>query len=655
MLNAGLVRQSSSGIFSLLPLGLRALNKIEAILDDEMYAIGAQKLRLPLLLAPENWKVTGRYEAYGPDLFRLHDRKRSPFLLSPTHEEEITSLVGAHLTSSRLLPLRLYQVGTKFRDERRPRGGLLRAREFTMKDLYTFDVDEDGAVSTYEEVRGAYRRIFERIGVRVVEAEADSGTIGGNLSHEYHVITPVGEDTLIHCNSCGYAANVERAIGVPLATPSSELATTQSRTASDAELRIRNLLNVSGIESILGSDLDDVIKSLPHLGSGCFDVRLAVGQKPPLASPTISKSTHNLNDNTKCELLIVVLRSGRRLNEVKLRGLPGLKSREINFLDSPLVSRTAGSGGLEGNGFNWPSLGEISGQAVVLLDESLRYPASDKQDQYAAVREELGDGTSWLADRFLEMSKLTQLVDVHEVEEGDLCASCAHKPAHVRGDDSSIQRSDLHQVTPLVSHRAVEVAHTFVLGTRYSEPLGATFTRPDPVTGKTSHAPVHMGCYGVGVTRVLASVVEAGRDDKGVVWPSAVAPYTVCIAPLFGGRAGSGREVDTDLQLSEKAKAMQINNARLVEASERMYDTLEKARSLLPNFFDCVIDDRHLPAGYKLTDAELVGYPYLVIIGKGFLKEGTVEIVDRKTGARDVISIDESDLVSYFESKLGGL
>ncbi|KXS22290.1 prolyl-tRNA synthetase [Gonapodya prolifera JEL478] len=634
MVSAGLVRQSSSGIFSLLPFGLRTLTKIEAIIDDEMQAIGAQKLRLPLLLSPENWQITGRYEAYGQDLFLLNDRKRSPFLLSPTHEEEITALVAPYLTSSRHLPLRLYQVGTKFRDEPRPRAGLLRAREFVMKDLYTFDADETAAIETYEHVRAAYRRMFARIGVQVVQAEADSGTIGGTRSHEYHMITPVGEDTLLHCPKCNYAANVERAVGLPVAAPSNTLTPTStltaaSRVSTDAERRIANALSRGGLATVLGYELG--LASSADVVSSTASVRLATVRDRSSGAPAQQQA-----ETPKSDLVVVLVRPDRHLNEVKLRGLPGFKGKDVVMLDgSPAQSDV------------WPDGQEMSGKAIVLVDQSLRYPNNTAAATTEAGEGEEGDGdgSAWLGDAFSGMTKRVEWADVHNVEQGDHCSTCAQAYAHIHQTDHSPSPSP---PPSLLSHRAVEVAHAFYLGTRYSEPLRATFPQVDAASGKTARVPAQMGCYGVGVSRVLAAVVEACRDDKGIVWPAAVAPYTVCIVPLIGTAGGAeGAQGQGQAPVSEKAKAMQRDNALLLDASAALYDALAESR-VLPRYFDCVIDDRRVSAGYKLTDAELVGYPYVVILGKRFLKEGKVEVVAR-TGRRDVVGAEAEVIVKYFK------
>ncbi|OAD07788.1 hypothetical protein MUCCIDRAFT_32820 [Mucor lusitanicus CBS 277.49] len=380
LLKAGFVRQSGAGIYSLLPLGLRTVEKIERIIDAEMQAIGSEKLSLPMLLNPEGWKKTGRWGGSKGEFFRLQDRKESDLLLAPTHEEEITQLVAAQLQSPKQLPIRLYQIGRKYRDELRPRAGLLRGREFIMKDLYSFDATQQDAYLAYDQVAQAYRAIFEQMGVPFVVAEADSGNIGGSKSHEYHLISPVGEDTLLTCDSCGYTANEE-------------------------------------------------------------------------------------------------------------------------------------------------------------LAQLTMHP----QDHFRVA------------------------------QQGDHCVSCADKNSK------------------LSSVKAIECGHTFYLGTKYSSVLDCGFRESGK---KGDKIPAEMGCYGIGITRLLAAVAEARYDAKGIAWPTSLAPYSICIVP-------------TDDRKQE-----------FKDMANQIYDQLGESFK-----GDIVIDDRRSGFGAKMKDAELVGYPYTIIVGPKSLQQ----------------------------------
>ncbi|KAJ1344457.1 proline-tRNA ligase [Batrachochytrium salamandrivorans] len=472
LLRGGFIRQSSAGIYSYLPFGLRVLDKLEAIIDDEMQHIGGQKISLPCLLSSAPWKATGRWETTGPEMFKVKDRKNSEFLLSPTHEEEITSLVASLVSSHRQLPLRLYQIGRKYRDELRPRSGLLRAREFIMKDMYSFDSSEEAALDTYTLVQSAYHRILSRIGIPFVVAEADTGNIGGTRSHEYHFTSSVGEDTVLACSECGYIANEEKLLVLLRAVP---------------------------------------LKSFPELADLCI-------------KETVAKRVES-----------------------------------------------TGSAG------------------VVVLDESV------------------GNSTVSLLKSAIEKSAIPGDVviqaNIITAEEGDQCIHCHSQPEKpLTSPNGEISK-------PISGHlkatRAIEIGHTFYLGTKYSEPLNAKFMSPT----QGQHT-IIMGCYGMGVSRMVSAIVEASHDKNGIIWPLSVAPYKVCIIALpQKNNADNQEKVDAEVQ-------------RLVQVFGSTYGKS-----------NIVVDDRDfVQYGYKMKDAQLVGYPFVAIVGKSFLEKGTIELHSREKG-----------------------
>ncbi|KAJ1330325.1 proline-tRNA ligase [Batrachochytrium salamandrivorans] len=492
LLRGGFIRQSSAGIYSYLPFGLRVLDKLEAIIDDEMQHIGGQKISLPCLLSSAPWKATGRWETTGPEMFKVKDRKNSEFLLSPTHEEEITSLVASLVSSHRQLPLRLYQIGRKYRDELRPRSGLLRAREFIMKDMYSFDSSEEAALDTYTLVQSAYHRILSRIGIPFVVAEADTGNIGGTRSHEYHFTSSVGEDTVLACSECGYIANEEKAIGVA-----------SSSTAEVVDVNFHKELEAHPVRESSVSCASRLVAKSPSLSIKYYKLQL--------------------QDTEERDLAVVYL-SGRTINPLHLKKLPELADLCIKETVAKRVESTGSAG-------------------VVVLDES---PLTSPNGE------------------------ISKPISGH-----------------------------------LKATRAIEIGHTFYLGTKYSEPLNAKFMSPT----QGQHT-IIMGCYGMGVSRMVSAIVEASHDKNGIIWPLSVAPYKVCIIALpQKNNADNQAKVDAEVQ-------------RLVQVFGSTYGKS-----------NIVVDDRDfVQYGYKMKDAQLVGYPFVAIVGKSFLEKGTIELHSREKG-----------------------
>lgn len=467
-----------------------------------MYNIGASKVTLPHLLPPDLWEKSGRWESSGSELYRVKDRRESDLLLAPTHEEEITALVAADAPSERNLPVRLFQIGRKFRDEARPRAGLLRGREFLMKDLYTFDASEELAGATYNEAKEAYVRIFDRIGLPYLVAEADTGNIGGTSSHEFHYASAVGEDTLITCSRCKYIANSELA----------KSATTP----------------------------------------------------PPDMLNELDVSAHLLDLPTNNALGIAILRKDKPFNMNKAKGV----DPEARFL--PALTRDVDS---------WDSL-------TILLDETC--VTIDGEALMNIINRTLNDTppmTVW------PMPPSYSVGDFRFAEGGEKCTNCGDK---------------------LEAMTSIEVAHTFLLGTKYSQALDLTFARTQQA--RQSKEYYQMGCYGIGVTRLMGSIAELKCDDKGLLWPESTAPYRICIIILDNKH-------------------------------------LEDAKNLASNFnADVVIDDRCGQSfGKRIRDAELIGYPYVAVLGRDWENMGQIEVHERATGER--MSVSEADLRTKFEVK----
>ncbi|KAE8230154.1 hypothetical protein CF326_g4852 [Tilletia indica] len=605
LLRGGYIRQSSSGVFTLLPLGLRMVQKIQRIIEEEMEGIGASRIEMPTLLSSSLWRKTGRWTTMGSELYRLQDRRGSEYVLGPTHEEEVTRLVSDEVHSGRALPVRVFQVTTKHRDEPRPRSGLLRTRAFLMKDLYTFDASLEDAAATYEQVRAAYARIFDRILNRTdassqthlwsgwKAAEADTGAIGGHRSHEYHMEDAAGEDHLLSCSNtsaCTYAANVERAVSLP-----------------------------------------SKAKSLPH---GAEEVQVHLFGPAPTS---VGKgATHMVTGGT---LHAIVISKNDTLNEIKVnRALTEGTSSGPN--NAPLWSESSPS---DHNGSEWDWVDRPEGPLVrftsldIALDNvcSSLEPEEVEEAVHRAVLAYSSKTSSatptedaqqpQLADFFpgqlradSRLPSAAQLpvrhVDLRTAEEGDLCASCG------KGT--------------LVQHRAVEVGHTFLLGTRYSDALEVGFApvANQNVSGQNSkpsgRIPFQMGCYGIGVTRlvgILAQRAVAAFDlaqqskntntsaqSSGLLWPPAVAPFGAIIV------------MSTPIT-PEKEQAVDLLVKRLTASSPPRDQDPNQPLSES----DVLIDDRpNVSLGAKLKDADLIGSSRVIIIGKHWQNTGEVEIRD---------------------------
>jgi prolyl-tRNA synthetase len=515
----GYVRRVGAGIYSFLPLGLRVLSRVEAIVREEMDAAGALEVLLPALLPSEYFKESGRWELFGDTLLRLKDRKGGDYHLGPTHEEIITDLARHEIKSYRDLPKNLYQVQTKFRDEPRPRAGLLRCREFIMKDAYSFDADEAGALASYETMRKAYRRIFDRLGLDYRMVSADSGAMGGSTSAEFQVLAQSGEDVLAACGSCEYAANLEVATSGPL-PPSAD--------AKAADVPPIKKVSTPGKHSI-----EDV--------SGFLDL-------PP------QRFLKSLVYVAGKDVVLAVVRGDHEVNEVKLAR--ALEVDEVRLAEPDVVKRVTSA--------NVGFAGPVGFAGRVLVDRV----AADVAGAVAGANETDHHITNVVFGRDYQ----GEVRDLRSVAPGDPCPSCGGK---------------------LELYRGIEAGHIFVLGTHYSAKMGATYLDKDG-----ENKPLVMGCYGIGVSRLVATAVEQHHDENGIVWPVSIAPYPVHVVQL-----GSEPEV-----------------VDAVAALERDL----RARGI-----EALVDDRDERPGVKFKDADLIGIPFRVTIGAKSLKNGSVELKPR--------------------------
>jgi prolyl-tRNA synthetase len=534
MLRAGLIRKVASGVYEFLPFGYRALKKVERIVREEMDAIGALEMKLPVLQPEELWRRTGRWEDFGPEMFKLTDRKGQGFALGPTHEEIITELAAREISSWRDMPLVLYQIGEKYRDEIRPRFGVMRAREFLMKDAYSFHVTWTSLEETYRDMYIAYSRIFTRCGLVFKAVEAPTGVMGGNISHEFMAIADTGEDEIALCASCGYAANRLVAHTEPPSPPPGE--------ERPMELvATPNVRTVEELVSFLGVNPAQIVKTF-----------LYVGREGAMA---------------------VLVRGDQELEETKLfqaKGDPTLRR-----VDDPEEAER-----LSGAPFGF--LGPIGLSVPIWADEAVR-------DLPTAVVGANKSGYHYIGAKAGRDFRVDRYLDLHQARDGDPCGHCG---------------------TPLRIRKGIEVGQIFQLGTKYSEALGATFLDRDG-----EEKPIIMGCYGIGVSRILGAVIEQHHDEEGIIWPLEIAPFQVLIAVL---RPDIGAQM---------------------ELAERLAMTLDQQG------LEVLLDDRDRSPGEKFHDAKLIGIPVLLVIGPKALKRGVVDAERRRDGAKTTFAAAEEAVV----------
>ena len=541
MLRAGMIRRLASGLYTWLPLGLRVLRKAEAVVREEMNAAGALEVLMPAIQPAELWQESGRWEEYGPELLRLKDRHQREFCVGPTHEEVITDLARNELSSYRQLPVNFYQIQTKFRDEIRPRFGLMRGREFIMKDAYSFHTDQASLQETYDRMHQAYCNIFTRLGLNFRPVEADTGSIGGTGSHEFHVLASSGEDDIAFSTVSNYAANIEKAEALPRES---------SRPAATEEARIIDTPDAKTIEQLaeqFSIAIEKTIKTLIVRGS---------------------------KEKT---LVALVVRGDHTLNEIKAANHPAVAS-PLEFASDAEI--------LEACGANPGSLGPKDLGIQCIIDRSVAFIS----DFVAGANQ---DGKHWFGLNWERDLAIPEIADLRNV---------------VAGDPSPDGQGVLE------IKRGIEVGHIFQLGTKYSESMNCT------VMGENGKpATLTMGCYGIGVSRVVAAAIEQNHDERGIIWPAALAPFDVAIVPL------------------------KYDNAEVQAATDKLYADLTAAG------FSVLLDDRDKKTspGVKFADMELIGIPQRIVISERSLKEGTLEYKGRRETESQHIAIEQAlDVIS---------
>ncbi|CAM4315184.1 proline--tRNA ligase [Vibrio agarivorans] len=545
MLRAGMIRKLASGLYTWLPTGLRVLRKVENIVRQEIDNAGAVETLMPVVQPFELWEETGRSEKMGAELLRFTDRHERPFVLSPTAEEVVTSLVRNEVNSYKQLPLNLYQIQTKFRDERRPRFGVMRAREFSMMDAYSFDLDKEGLEKSYEAMHSAYCKAFDRMGLDYRPVLADTGAIGGNGSHEFHVLAESGEDLIAFSSESDYAANIEKAEAL---APATELA------APTQEMTLVDTPNAKTIAELVEQ----------------FDLPI---------EKTVKTLFVKASDEIDADIIALIIRGDHELNEIKAENLAEVAS-PLEMATEEEIRALIGAGP--------GSLGPVGLELPFIVDRSVAVMSDFGAG--ANVDDKHYFGINWGRD-----VELGQVEDLRNVVEGDP-SPCGQGVIQLK--------------------RGIEVGHIFQLGTNYSEKMNAGVLGPD---GKNTI--LEMGCYGIGVSRVVASAIEQNHDKYGIIWPDALAPFQVAIVPM-------------NMHKSEEVK----------EAAEKLYAELTAMG------IEVLFDDRKERPGVMFSDMELVGIPHTIVIGDRSMKEGNFEYKNRRTGDKTAIAM--ADIVEHVKAQL---
>jgi len=528
LLRAGMIRPLAAGIYTYLPLGWRALKKIEGIMRQEMDPIGGQEIRMPSVHPAELWRATGRYEEAGPVMARFRDRTGRELVLGITHEEVVTDLVRREINSYRQLPFMVYQIQTKFRDEPRSRGGLIRVREFTMKDAYSFHANEEDLDDYYPQVYQAYLNIFRRCGLEPLVVEAAPGLMGGSASHEFMLLSEAGEDTLVLCQACSWAANAEGAVAMR-----EEVAGQEERPLE--EVATPGMMTIQEVADYLGVSTRETLKAIFYMALG--------------------------------QLVFVIIRGDLEVNEAKLANL-----LQVSELRPATQEEVKGASIVAG----YASPLGLKGRVKIVADRSIRegsnFVAGANKEGYHLK------GVNYPRD-----FEVALLADIAMVREGDLCPGCRK---------------------PLRLTRGVELGHIFKLGTKYSEALGAAFLDKDG-----QKKPLVMGCYGIGMGRLLAAVIEESHDEKGIIWPPEIAPYQIHLV------------------------ALDIGQAEVSEAAEGLYG------ALLARGYEVLYDDREESPGVKFNDADLIGLPLRLTVSRRTLEVGGVEVKRRDEESSEVLEL----------------
>ena len=576
MMRAGMIKKLGAGIYTYMPMGLRVIRKVEAIVREEMNRAGSIELTMPVIQPAELWQETGRFTTNGPELLRIQDRHGRDYVVQPTSEEVITDIARQEIRSYKQLPKNLYQIQTKFRDERRPRFGLMRGREFTMKDAYSFDRDLDAAKKSYDTMSGAYRRIFDRFGLRYRAVAADSGAIGGDLSEEFQVIADTGEDAIVYCPDSSYAANMEKAEALaPFEGAFSPSARTKTASAAMEKVATPGKSTCEDVATLLGVPLNTTVKSLV----------LATDE------------TDDKGSIVKTQVWLLLVRGDHDMNEVKVGKLPGLAN--FRFATVPEIEKHFGCK----PGYLGPVTADISWLGV---SNDSKEGKKLRGFQVIADRD-VAVMSNWICGANKEDFHLTGVNWGRDLPEPDRVADLRNV---VAGDASPDGKG------VLAIERGIEVGHVFVLGTKYSKPMNATFL---DANGKPQF--MEMGCYGIGITRLPAAAVEQNHDEKGIIWPDALAPFTVVLCPISPDRF-------------PEVKA----------AADTLY------AELLAAGVDVMLDDRCERPGAMFADWELIGVPHRVTIGDRALKEGVVEYQHRRDAAATKVPV--SEIAALIRAKL---
>ena len=553
MMRAGLIKKLGAGIYNYMPMGLRVIRKVEAIVREEMNRAGAIEMSMPVIQPAELWQETGRFESMGPELLRIKDRHGRDFVVQPTSEEVVTDVMRQDIRSYKQLPKNLYQIQTKFRDERRPRFGLMRGREFIMKDAYSFDRDQTAAKVSYQNMAQAYRRIFDRFGLTYRAVAADSGAIGGDLSEEFQVIAATGEDAIVYCPTSDYAANMEKAEALAPAGPRPAATQALTKTATPGKA------TCADVAELLGIPLETSVKSLV------------------LATDQVNEA----GEAIKTQVWLLLLRGDHSMNEVKVGKVAGLA------------------------GFRFASLAEIDEHFG--CEPGYLGPLNLKKPVKLVVDREVAVLADWVCGANEADFHMTGVNWGRDLPEPDLIADIRNV---VAGDPSPDGKG------VLAIERGIEVGHVFYLGTKYSQAMNATFLGEN---GKPQF--LEMGCYGIGITRLPAAAIEQNHDERGIIWPDAIAPFTVVICPITPERFPD-------------VKA----------AAEKLY------RELLDAGVDVILDDRGERPGAMFADWELIGVPHRVTIGDRGLKEGHIEYQHRRDAASS--KLDAAGAFDFLKAKL---
>lgn len=554
MTRAGMIKKLGAGVYTYMPMGLRVIRKVEAIVREEMNRAGAVECVMPVVQPGELWSESGRFQTMGPELLRVKDRHERDFVIQPTSEEAVTDIARQDLRSYKQLPKNLYQIQTKFRDERRPRFGLMRGREFVMKDAYSFDRDEAGAKASYQAMAKAYRAIFDRFGLTYRAVSADSGAIGGDLSEEFQVIASTGEDAIVYSTGSDYAANMEKAEALAPAGPRPAATQALTRTPTPGKS------TCADVAELLKLPLTQTVKSLV------------------LATDELNEQ----GEIVKSQVWLLLLRGDHDMNEIKVSKVPGL-DKGFRFATVPEI------------------LAHFGTKPGYLGPIGLKQPVKLVADREVALM------ADWVCGANEEDLHLTGVNWGRDLPEPDLVVDLRNVVAGDAAPDGKGQ---------LAIERGIEIGHIFYLGTKYSVAMNATFLAED---GKPRH--FEMGCYGIGITRLPAAAIEQNHDERGIIWPDALAPFTVVICPVGMDR-------------SEAVKA----------AAEALY------ADLLAAGVDVILDDRGERPGAMFADWELIGVPHRVTIGDKSLKEGQVEYQHRRDG--EATKVPAGDIAAFVKGRL---